>query len=742
MEKRLFIVANRLPLTIEIKDWTPVSRQSSGGLISSVQAYLAADGKELFAQRFWVGIPGCEEETWAQVNSENEDFIYLPVFTASEQYERYYDGFSNSLLWPLFHYFPSYSEYHDADFEAYESVNQKFADRLLAELRPGDLVWIHDYHLLPLAAMLRKHSADVSIAFFLHIPFPAFEVFRLIPKRWQKELLNGILGADLIGFHTSAYREYFLNAATQVMEVTATGGEITWQGRTVSTGFYPVGIDFELFHNAGTRKSVQQLTEHYRALKNDKKMLFSVDRLDYTKGVHHRIKGYKKFLLQHPEYCGHVVFVLVIVPSRHHIKTYAERKRMIDEYIGNINSSLGTIDWKPVIYQYQHLEFDELAALYRACDVALITPLRDGMNLVAKEFVASRDNGSGVLILSELAGAADELGGAILINPNDTAEIASAIQRSLEMSAGEQRHRLKLMQDHIREHNVHTWAARILERLTKSGENREEKAAKLLDPFIIAQLLHKYAAGDRRLLLLDYDGTLLPFASRPEQAKPSAELIALLEGLVAQAGTDIYIVSGRDVAVLDKWFADVPIGLVAEHGAQIKQKNGKWKVTRPIINPQWSRAEQLMNKYVEDCAGSFIEFKIFSRAWHYREVDAFHGEHMARKLYNELIDLADELSLNVLKGHKVIEIRSKGTHKGKAVMEIVNSGVYDVIVCIGDDNTDEDMFRSLRGIKGTFTIKVGAQPSSADYRVLTPYQVHSLLENILNYPQPFRREEV
>ena len=529
MEKRLFIVANRLPLTVELLDGQPQCRQSSGGLISAVNAYLKGDGSEMFRERLWAGVPGCDEDTWKQLsNAGNADFTYLPVFTEPDIYERYYDGLSNSLLWPLFHYFPSYAEFHEEDFVAYLKTNRMFADRLLAEVKSGDVVWIHDYHLLPLAAMLRRQSPGLSIGLFLHIPFPVFEIFRLIPKRWQRELLTGMLGADLIGFHTEAYRDYFLQATEKVMQTTADGGDLAWEGRPVSTGVFPISIDYELFHHAAERSEVAQLTDYYQSLKANKKMLFSVDRLDYTKGVHHRIKGYQQFLLEHPEYCGQVVFVLVIVPSRHHLKTYAERKRLIDEYIGDINSSLGTIDWKPVIYQYQHLEFDELAALYRACDVALITPLRDGMNLVAKEFAASRNDGSGVLILSELAGAAIELNGALLINPNDAGEISSAIKLALEMDVNEQDTRLKQMQEQIKANDINHWAACMLGRLATVTKQRLANTARHIDPFERVKLLERYAIAEKRLLLLDYDGTLSPFMNRPEQVLPSNELLAQL----------------------------------------------------------------------------------------------------------------------------------------------------------------------------------------------------------------------
>lgn len=736
-------MANRLPLTVETLNGQVQCRQSSGGLISAVNAYLKRDGSEIFRERLWTGVPGCDEETWRQLaHAGQADFTYLPVFADPENYERYYDGLSNSLLWPLFHYFPSYAVFHEEDFEAYLKINRMFADRLLAEVKPGDVIWIHDYHLLPLAAMLRRQSTGLSIGFFLHIPFPVFEVFRLMPKRWQRELLTGMLGADLIGFHTEAYRTYFLQATEQVLQASADGEELAWEGRPVSTGVFPISIDYELFHRAAERPEVAQLTAYYQSLKGNKKMLFSVDRLDYTKGVHHRIKGYQQFLLEHPEYNGQVVFVLVIIPSRHHIKTYAERKRLIDEYIGDLNSSLGTIDWKPVIYQYQHLEFDELAALYRACDVALITPLRDGMNLVAKEFVASRNDGSGVLILSELAGAAAELNSALLINPNDAEEIASAIKLALEMDTSEQDSRLNQMQAQIKTNDINHWADAMLGRLAAVTRQRLANTARHFDPFARAKLLERYAGAKKRLLLLDYDGTLSPFMARPEQALPSNELLQLLAQLAGHDGTDMYIVSGRDSQTLENWFGHLPLGLVAEHGAKIRHPGQDWTVAVMELKDCWPQVEQLMQTGANRCPRSFIEQKEFSRAWHYRAAEPFAAELKAAELYRDLLDCASRLPIKVLNGHKVIEVRSREIHKGRAVTGLLDRDAYEFVLCIGDDETDEDMFRALAEISGAFTIKIGEQPSLALYRLHTPYQVHTLLENILNSPAPVTNDHL
>jgi len=736
MNKRLFIISNRLPLTVEKDGPGHTIRQSSGGLISAISAFLNKDGKDTFTEKTWAGVPDCTQDVWKTVTSaEQTDYNYLPVFVDNKKYGAYYNGFSNSLLWPLFHYFPSFAEYHQVDFQAYVNVNQLFAEKLSAVLRNGDVVWIHDYHLLPLAGMLRKMFPALTIGLFLHIPFPDYELFRIIPKQWQRELITGMLGADLIGFHTIEYATHFLATTEMVLKVKREGSYIQWEGRQVKADAFPISIDFNLFNNAFHDIKVSAIRQGYTKLKGDKQWLFSVDRLDYTKGIFNRIKGYKKFLVQNPEYIGKVVFALIIVPSRDEIKKYAEKKRIIDEYVGNMNSAMGNIDWKPVIYQYQHLDFEELIALYTVSDVAVITPLRDGMNLVAKEFVASRKDKKGVLILSEMAGAAKELTEALLINPNDNAEIAATIKTALEMNEQEQTERLSAMQEHIARYDVNTWSADFFDQLAKVKSLQAAFEVKLLDNFAKVKLLNKYAGAEKRLILLDYDGTLVPFSKQPGLAIPHNELLYLLKQLSEDYHNDVYIISGRDSNTLENWLGHLPVGLIAEHGAKIKPKGGIWETEFVAgYEDNMPKVKELMNKYMAKCPHSFIEQKEFSLAWHYRNADTFQGNIRAKELFDELADYIQAYPLNILRGNKVIEVRSQEINKGIAAGKILKTGKYDFILCLGDDQTDEDMFKVLSGVNNAFTIKVGNEPSFAGFNVLSPYHVQSLLQTIVDYP--------
>jgi len=739
MNNKLFIISNRLPLSIEHGEDGVTLRPSSGGLVSAISAYLANNGKGAFSEQIWAGFPDCDEDTWLRAVSANRDhteYNYLPVFVEEELYMKYYNGFSNSLLWPLFHYFPSFAEYNDEDYNAYLQVNQLFVDKISGRIAKGDMIWIHDYHLLPLAGILRKRHPWLSIGFFLHIPFPSYELFRVIPKEWQRELLKGMAAADLIGFHTVDYAAHFLSCMESVLKIEHDGQFFFFEDRVVKADAFPIGIDFNKFHDAASAADVLEKRGEYMKLKGDKKLIFSVDRLDYTKGVQNRLKGYYKFLTDNPEYIGKVIFVLVVVPSRDEIDKYAERKRMIDEYIGNMNSSLGDIAWQPVLYHYNHLPFHELIALYTACDLALITPLRDGMNLVAKEYVASQGEGTGVLILSEMAGAARELTDALLINPNDTKEIAESIKTGIEMSETEQRVRMKAMQKTARKYNVNAWANDFFSTLNEVRQQQGNLDIKFLDSFSKVKLLDEYAKANRRLILLDYDGTLVPFSKKPTHAVPDAPLIQTLKDLLSDIRNDIHIISGRDSETLDKWLGDLPVGLIAEHGAKSKSRGGKWHSQILQHQEDWmTKIRALMQLQTDKCAKSFIEQKEYSLAWHYRNVELVHGSLMAKELFDRLLTVTAHLPVNVLFGNKVIEVRPNGIDKGSAVQKLLTAAEYDFILCIGDDKTDEDMFKRFIGKACAYTIKVGRDASFARYNIESPHVVQTFLQTMVDYPE-------
>jgi trehalose 6-phosphate synthase/phosphatase len=735
MNKRLFIVSNRLPVCIEGEGETVKISPASGGLVSAINSYLHQVPNQ-FAEIFWAGVPGCSASTWnVAVNHIREaPFNYVPVMVYKEQYEKYYNGFSNSVLWPLFHYFPSYADYNADEFEAYLSVNEHYADILSRQCREGDTIWIHDYHLLALPGMLRKLIPNITIGFFLHIPFPSFENLRLMPREWQRSILDGMLGADLIGFHTTDYASHFLESIQKVLKTDHDRNIIRHQDRLIKVDVFPISIDYNLFNDAYDRKEVISMRSVLRERMNGWKIIFSVDRLDYTKGVHNRLKAYEVFLKENPFYHDKVVFIMNIVPSRDTIPKYAERKQMIDLLISGINSRIGNLHWQPVIYRYQSMDFDEMVALYTVCDLALITPLRDGMNLVSKEFVASRKDKRGVLIISEMAGAAKELASSLIINPNDVQEMAEKIKEGLEMNGEEQAERLASMQKRLSSYDVKAWAEDFMTGLDNIKQKQQSFQEIFLDEFSKRTIYDAFRSASRRLLLLDYDGTLISYAENPKQAAPGPSLKQLLYELSSKEETDIYLISGRNSSWLDEHFSSLPINLIAEHGAKCKPKDGEW-IQEIQTHSEWQgKVHNIMEMYVRRCPNTFIEEKEFSTVWHFRNADTEQGKLKAQELMGELNDNINRRHLQVTMGNKIVEVRNRGIDKGTAIKKILSAHDYDFIFAIGDDKTDEDMFKTLVGKPNCFTIKVGPNASYAQYNLLKPQMVISFLEGINHLP--------
>jgi len=728
MEKRLFILSNRLPVSIdEEKGIQP----SSGGLVTAINSYVS-EVNETYDEIFWAGVPGCTVSEWDDLAAELETthFNYLPVFVPPSDYEGYYNGFSNSVIWPLFHYFPSYAEYDEETYAQYQSVNSFFCDTLAKHLRPQDTVWIHDYHLLPLAALLRKEIPELTIGFFLHIPFPSYELFRLLPRQWQQDMLKGMLGADLIGFHTIDYAAHFLQSIQLILGLDNDHHLIHYDDRLIKVDVFPISIDYEKFNESFNDPIVVSRREILRNQMGQGQLIFSVDRLDYTKGVHNRLKAYEYFLKQNPEFIGKVIFILVIVPSRDTITKYAERKRMIDETVSRLNSAVGTIDWQPVIYQYNNLSFDEMVALYTACDLALITPLRDGMNLVSKEFVASRADEQGVLIISEMAGAARELTDALTINPNDIKEMAQKIKEGLTMELSDQQQRMVNMRRRVQQYDVRTWATEFIDAVHKIKALQASYHVQFLDSFSRGDVIDKYRRAKKRLLLLDYDGTLVSFAAKPESAVPSQRVLDMVKQLSTPVENDLFIISGRSSSWLEQHFGHLPANLIAEHGARYRFYPYDW-VSDMNAQQEWKDGVRaIMEAYTRRCAGSFVEEKDFSMVWHYRNAAPEQGRVRSFELTNELKDFTHHRQLQVLVGNRIVEVRHSGIDKGSFLQRLLKTQDYDFIFAVGDDRTDEDMFRTLVGNPYACTIKVGAEASYAQYNLHTPQMVVALLESL------------
>lgn len=710
------IVSNRLPFSVTRRGGEYILKQSVGGLATGIGSVYKS------LRSLWIGWPGISGQVKEIDEKLTEENCY-PVSLSQHDVENYYHGFCNKTIWPLFHYFVQHTVYSESMWKSYKHVNELFCDVIMDIAKPDDIIWIHDYQLMLLPGFIRNRNPDTTIGFFLHIPFPSFEVFRLIP--WREEIIKGILGADIIGFHTYEYVRHFLDSVRRMLGYEHALGQIETGSRVVKVDAFPMGIDFSRFELAIDQPEVQREVGKIKKRIGDCKVIISIDRLDYTKGIPQRLEAFDLFLERNPEFKEKVVMILVAGPSRTRVEHYIQLKRQVDELVGMINGKHGTIGWVPIWYLFATLPFQGISALYHVADVALVIPSRDGMNLIAKEFVASKKDGRGVLILSEVAGAAKELGEALIVNPNDIEEIASTIKFALCMSEEEQISRNKAMQERLRRYNVSRWVNDFLDGLSQIKEVQNNLATKKLSGEVRKELIIDYRKARNRLIFLDYDGTLIPFSSRPQDAKPDEELLNLLRRLSDES--NVVIISGRDKRTLDRWFGKLKVGMVAEHGVWVKEK--RWKTIEPIRNDWKDKIRPILELHTDRTPGSFIEEKEYSLVWHYRKADPELGAVRARELKDALLHLVANLNIGVLEGNKVVEIKNIGINKGKAVLWWFERIKADFILAVGDDITDEDIFEVLPA--WAYSIRVGIVSSKARFNLSTPSDVRALIKEVL-----------
>ncbi|KAF2518716.1 bifunctional alpha,alpha-trehalose-phosphate synthase (UDP-forming)/trehalose-phosphatase [Flavobacterium salilacus subsp. salilacus] len=719
---KIITVSYRLPLSIKKTKGKAKITQSAGGLATAILSYSAKSNVNLT----WVGIADFDSITWNENKDKyDQNFDIEPVFLEEELNQEFYNVFSNSVLWALFHYFPSFVEYTDDGFEAYKQANEIVAKKVSSIYEPGDVIWIHDYHFLGLPNLLREAHPDAKIGYFLHIPFPNFEIFRILPNKVKRYILEGILGSNVAGFHTWDNTIHFTECVEKILGIPHKNFLFSQESHRTKAGSFPISIDFDKFHNAYNNEEVINLRSEIKKLYGDKKIIFSVDRLDYTKGITNRLNAFEKFLEKYPEWSEKVVFLLVLVPSREEIKKYDERKKLIEHNVGHINGNMGNYKWTPIVYQYQSVSFEKLIALYTSADVALISPVRDGMNLVAKEFVASRKDLKGVLILSSMAGAAKDLKEAITINPFDAEMIAKKLCYALTMDEAEQALRLARMQRYLKKHDVFRWAEKFLTEVEEIHKN-DTKAVPLKGKER-DRVLQKFNEANKRLLLLDFDGTLVNLQSRPELAVPDEELLDTLNSLAEEPKNEVWIVSGRNKDFLEKWLGHLPIGIIAEHGGYVK--NPEWK---PVIigEPEWKdQVIDIMQDYVDTNAESFIEVKEFGIAYHYRNVAEKQGFNTSRELLMLLKNHMYNTPTQIIDGNKVIEVKHFMAHKGTTCKNNVLRGEHDFVLAFGDDKTDEDLFELLTS-ENEFSVKVGKGNTAAKYRLETVEEVLVFLSEL------------
>jgi trehalose 6-phosphate synthase/phosphatase len=729
--KRVIVVSNRLPYTLKRMggdSWR--TEKSSGGLATALNPIL----KE--TNGLWIGWTG---DVSGVINEKQKNVLarwarrdrYIAVNLPPDTARGFYEGYSNGTLWPLFHNFPSLLRFDPDQWAAYVRANEIFRDVILEHYRPGDLIWIHDYHLMLLPQLLREAVPDAGIGFFLHIPFPSSSVFRILPKR--EELLRGLLGADYLAFHTYRYLQHFRGSMLRLLGIGSEMERVAYGSRTVRLEALPIGIAPKEFrdlleNDKVTRNRLAELKERFKCCK----IILGVDRLDYTKGIPERLRAFARLLAKWPEWRGRVVLIQVAVPSREHVDGYRQLRKEVDELVGRINGEWSTPDWSPVIYLRRSLPQAELAALYAVADVGLITALRDGLNLVAKEYIASKPDGDGVLVLSEFAGAAAEMGEAILINPYDEERTAEAVNRALSLSLPQRQERMSALYRRVEKNNVFAWGNRFVSNLNDSVRERAARSIGEGELLSIDAVTDAFRQSRSRLLLLDYDGTLVTYAKLPQNARPTPELIRVLEGLARDPKSTVAIVSGRSRSDLERWFKDIPdLWLAAEHGAIIFSPESKeWEQRHPGPSPRWKQSiYPVLDHYVERMPGSFIEEKEFSLVWHYRMSDPDFGDWLANELVANLEELLAETHFRAVKGQKTVEVKLVWTNKGEVLTQLKHlQPEPDFILAAGDDVTDEDLFARLPD--SAWTIHVGESHSGARYRLSYPDQIGELLRRL------------
>jgi trehalose 6-phosphate synthase/phosphatase len=719
---RLLVVTNRLPIRISEKRQNLEFTKSAGGLATGM------DSLDIDSEKHWIGWPGSinkSPETQKKIKALlTKDRIH-PVFLTQEDFTLYYEGYCNSTLWPLFHYFLVYTEHQLEFWEAYKRVNKMFLDKVLEVAREDDIIWVHDYQLMLLPRMIREKLPKAKIGFFLHIPFPSYELFRTLENRG--EILNGVLGADLVGFHTYDYMRHFLSASYRILGMETSNNEYYINDRIVSIDAYPMGINYEKYHEFPATRRGKNLIEKYGTIYAKRKLILSVDRLDYTKGILNRLEAFELFLADNPEWRSKVSLYMIIVPSRDTVKKYRELKIKVDETIGKINGKFSHLGWIPIHYFYKTFKSGDLISLYHISEVALVTPLRDGMNLVAKEYVASKTDQPGVLILSEMAGASDELSESILINPNNIIEIADAIKTALTMPEEEQLSRLRYMQGVIKKQNVKAWANSFINEINKVHDKRINLIESYITASNIKEIENAFIKAQIRIFLLDYDGTLVPFHKNPDKAIPEERMLQVFNKILSLKNTRIAVISGRSRSFLDKIFGNMNVMLIAEHGAYKKMK-GEWEQAYALDNHWKEEILKLMNDITHRTPGAFIEEKEYSIAWHYRKTDKWLAELRVGQLINALISPCTRNNLHLMRGEKIIEVKHSIFTKGTAAKMVLDTGNYDFIFAAGDDTTDLDLLEALP--ENAFKIKVGIPSEKARFNVASYKNILKILQKI------------
>ncbi len=691
-ESNTYIVANRMPVKISYSENGQINlKRSAGGLVSALTPVHS------HAKCWWVGSLDDPQILAEEYLKTFEDLKLIPVPVPKDVYARYYNGLSNGAIWPLFHYFPNHAEFNTTEWEAYQKVNELFCEQLAPRLKENDIVWVQDFQLMLLPKLLREAVPKVRIGYFHHIPFPASEVFRVFP--WRTEVLHGLLGADVIGFHTLEYTRHFISSVARLLGFDNFGEDIFVNERIVKVGAFPLGIDTEALIKASQSERSRSKFDEISATFAQKKLILGIDRLDYTKGISERLKAFRLFLERNPDWRDKVVLLLVCVPSRTEVSTYHELRLEVERLVGKINGEYGGMSHTPVQYLFQSVDMDQLTALYRRADVCLVTPLRDGLNLVCKEYAAVRDDLDGVLVLSEFAGASEEMGEALLVNPYEASTLAQGIEMALTMPPEERHDRMEILRNRVLEFDNRRWAQSFIEILNDSVERNLLNESREFENAEFEKLCARMQKSERTLICFDYDGL---FYLRPRRFENSPQLMrfrALIEQLSRLEGVSVAACTAQTREFCDSFFADLPVSIAAENGAFLRSPQANdWNVEVGGDSLESYRHDILaiLERCVRRVPRSRIEMRETSIVWHFKQARSAFALNLAYEMAHTLNLMMSKGAFHCFIGNGFLEVRSTLVNKGSALESICQklglSG-EELLVTIADSRTDEEMFR-------------------------------------------------
>ncbi|WOL11113.1 alpha,alpha-trehalose-phosphate synthase [Canna indica] len=760
---RVLVVSNRLPLS-PVRggpdSWS--FKKSAGGLVSALRGIKDVEAMWIA----WAGLNVPDSLGQSTLKDALAEQGCVPIFLDEELVKLYYAGFCNNIIWPLFHYLvlPQNDQLMVAhsfgsQFEAYKRVNQMFSDAVSKYYREGDVVWCHDYHLMLLPKFLKEANSKMAVGWFLHIPFPSVDIYRTVP--FGPEILRSILAADLIGFHTYDHMTHFLCACNDILGLERTPEGVQDKGRLTRVAVFPIGIESDRFKQTLELPSVKEHINKLIQRFGGRKVMLGVDRLDMIKGIPQKILAFETFLQDNPSWIDRVVLVQIAVPTRTDVPEYQKLTSKVHEIVGRINGRFGTITAVPIHHLDRSVDFNELCALYAVADVALVTSLRDGMNLVSYEFVACQDSKKGVLILSEFTGAAESLeAGALLVNPWNTTQVASSIKKALIMPTDEREKMHMCNYAYVTTHTSQKWAETFLRALTDTAMKAQSIIRQEVPLLLPAQTaIQQYLQSKNRLLILGFNATMTESIESPgrtgsdeiKELKLHPDLRGPLATLCNDAQTTVVVLSGSDRNILDKNFGGYNMWLAAENGMFLRHTSGDWMkiISRVPLNMDWAvSAVPVFELFTRRTPRSYYDHRDTSIVWDYKHADLHFGMLQARDMFDNLSNLLQSnAEVDVIRGSRSVEVRNFGVTKGAAIGQILKVIVQeknmvtpiDYVLCIGHFlQKDENIYTFFEEELSESSVRLGN--SKKESRTEQTFVGCKRRELTSLSPRPFRQK--